>query len=68
VAEKLAHLQHEEWLAHRPKASAALIAKALDILDRPSGHAPEDFDRIPNPYISGRRKYAGKSASDRRKA
>src|ERR1700735_3148597 len=36
VAEKLAHLQHEEWLAHRPQASAALIAKALEILDRPT--------------------------------
>jgi hypothetical protein len=67
VAEKLAHLQHEEWLAHRPKARAALIAKALDILDRPSGHAPEDFDRIPDGYISVRRKYAGKRASARRK-
>jgi hypothetical protein len=66
VAEKLAHLQHEEWLAHRPKASAALIAKALDILDRPSGHAPEDFDRISDGYISVRRKYAGKRASDRK--
>ena len=28
VAEKLAHLQHEEWLAQRPKARAALIAEA----------------------------------------
>ncbi len=67
VAEKLAHLQHEEWLAHRPKASAALIAKALDILDRPSGHAPEDFDRIPDGYVSVRRKSAGKRTLDRRK-
>jgi hypothetical protein len=68
VAEKLAHLQHEEWLAHRPKASAVLIDKALNILDRPSGHAPEDFDRIPNGYLSVRRKYAGKRAPDRRKS
>jgi hypothetical protein len=68
VAEKLAHLQHEEWLAHRPKASAALIGNALDILDLPSGHAPEDFDRIPDGYMSVRRKYAGKRASARRKA
>jgi hypothetical protein len=34
VAEKLAHLQHEEWVARRPKATAASIAKALEILDR----------------------------------
>lgn len=68
VAEKLAHLQHEEWLAHRPKASAALIAKALDILDRPSGHPPDDFDRIPDGYVSVHRKSAGKRALDRRKS
>jgi hypothetical protein len=67
VAEKLAHLQHEEWLAHRPKASAGLIATALDILDRPGGHAPEDFDKIPDGYVSVRRKYAGKRAPARRK-
>jgi hypothetical protein len=54
-------------LAHRPKASAGLIAKALDILDRPGGHAPEDFDKIPDGYVSVRRKYAGKRAPDRRK-
>jgi hypothetical protein len=68
VAEKLAHLQHEEWLAHRPKASAALIAKALDILDRPSGNPPDDFDKIPDGYASVRRKSAGKRALDRRKS
>jgi hypothetical protein len=66
VAEKLAHLQHEEWLARRPKASAVLIAKALDILDRPGRHAPEDFDRIPDAYVSVRQKYAGKKGHDRR--
>lgn len=68
VAEKLAHLQHEEWLAHRPKASAGLIAQAIDILDRPRGHAPEDFDKIPDGYVSVRNKYATKRASGRRKA
>ena len=67
VAEKLAHLQHEEWLARRPKAGVALIAEALDILGRPTGQAPEDFDKIPNGYVSVRRKYAGRKASDHRK-
>jgi hypothetical protein len=67
VAEKLAHLQHEEWLAHRPKATDALIAKALDILDRPTGHTSEDFDKVPNGYVSVRRKYAGKRTTERRK-
>jgi hypothetical protein len=63
VAEKLAHLQHEEWLAHRPKASAALIAKVLDILDRPTGQAPEKDDQLPKGYVSIRRKYAGRKVS-----
>jgi hypothetical protein len=62
VAEKLAHLQHEEWLARRPKASDALIAKALDILDRPTGHAPEKDDQLPKGYVSIRRKYTGKKS------
>jgi hypothetical protein len=60
VAEKLAHLQHAEWLARRPKATSGSIAKALQILDRPTGHAPEDGEKLPEGYVSVRRKYAGK--------
>jgi hypothetical protein len=67
VAEKLAHLQHEEWLARRPKTTDVLTAKALDILDRPTLHRPQDFDRIPDRYESLRRKSAGKRASSPRK-
>lgn len=55
VAAKLAHLQHDEWLALRPKAAEALMTKALAILDRP-GHPPEEFDKIPAGYVSVRRK------------
>ncbi len=58
VAEKLAHLQHEDWLAHRSKAAAGSIAKALQILDRPTGHAPEEVDKLPKGYVSIRRKGA----------
>jgi hypothetical protein len=61
VAEKLAHLQHEEWLARRPKASSDSIAKALQILDRPISHAPEG-DKLPKGYVPGRRKCSGKKA------
>ena len=61
VAEKLAHLQHEEWLARRSKASSGSIAKALEILDRP-GHAHEEVDKLPKGYVSARRKYSGKKA------
>ncbi len=56
VAEKLAHLQHEEWLAHRPKASGSLIAKALSVLDLPSNRPPDESDQLPHGYKSVRRK------------
>lgn len=52
-----------EWLARRPKPSGALIAKALEILDRPTGHAPEESDEIPTRYLSLRRKVAAKRAN-----
>lgn len=55
LAQKLAHLQHEEWLARRPKFTNALITQALDLLDRPTSHPPEEFDKIPTRYVSVRR-------------
>jgi hypothetical protein len=62
VAEKLAHLQNEEWLARRPKASSDSIAKALQILDRPTRHAPAAPDKLPKGYVSARGKYSGRKA------
>jgi hypothetical protein len=58
VAEKLAHLQHEDWLARRSKATPASISKAMEILDRPTRHAPEEADKLPKGYVSVRRKAA----------
>jgi len=68
VAEKLAHLQHEEWLARRPKISDALMTRALDVLDRSTGRPPEDFDRIPPGYRLARRRPSAKRTIARRKA
>jgi hypothetical protein len=56
VAEKLAHLQHEEWLARRPKASSDSITKALQILNRPTRHAAEEVEKLPKGYVSARPK------------
>lgn len=56
VAEKLAHLQHEEWLARRAKVADSSIEKALLILDRPTGHRPGETDKLPKGYVSVRRK------------
>jgi len=53
-------LNSKGWLALRPKATPALIAKALDILDRPTVYAPGEEDQLPKGYDSVRRKYAGK--------
>jgi hypothetical protein len=67
VAEKLAHLQHDEWLARRPKPTGDLIAKALDILDRPTRHVPEEADKLPLDYVPVRRRNTGRRTTDRRK-
>lgn len=61
VAERLAHLQHEEWLARRPKATSESIAKALEILSRPARRTPERADSLPKGYVAVRGKHAGRS-------
>ncbi len=57
VAEKLAHLQHEEWVARRAIVTDAAIAKALQILDRPTKRGPEAGDELPKGYVSTGRKH-----------
>jgi HicB family len=50
VAEKLAHLQHEKWLARRQKVTPARIAQAMAILNKPTGIEPAQEDRLPEGY------------------
>jgi hypothetical protein len=52
VAERLVHLQHEAWLANRPKPNAAFIKRALAALDSDGGNAPEAGDELPEGYQS----------------
>ena len=54
VAEKLAHLQHEEWLASRPKATAEGIARALEILGQPTAASAAEDDGLPENYVQTR--------------
>jgi uncharacterized protein (DUF1778 family) len=61
VVEKLAHLQHDEWLARRARVTDASIAKAMEILDRPTKRAPEAGDALPQGYVSVRRKHSHNS-------
>jgi len=66
VAEKLAHLQHDSWLATRPKATALLVARGLAALDKPPRNTPDPGDELPKGYrsIRGAREY--KQASGRK--
>ena len=52
VAEKLAVIEHNEWLARRPKASPERIKRALEILNRDTGNAPATGDELPEGYQS----------------
>jgi hypothetical protein len=63
VAEKLAHLQHDEWLARRPKPTPIKIARALEILDRPTEIPPYPGDELPEGYVSASRSPVEKKAT-----
>ncbi len=67
VAEKLAHLEHDEWLRHRKKPTSAVVAKALHSLDEDGEQAVEPGDELPSGYKTIRGEYAS-LASARRKA
>jgi len=57
VAEKLAHLEHEEWVRNRRKPSKELAARALSLLDR-AGSRPINYlclDELPKGYRSKHR-------------
>lgn len=65
VAERVAYLQHEEWVARRAHPTQALVSKALQILNRPTSGHPEPGDDLPQGYKSVSRK--GHSDGNRRK-
>jgi hypothetical protein len=52
VAEKVAHLQHEQWVARLSRATAERISRALKILDRGTNISPEPGDELPEGYRS----------------
>lgn len=47
VAEKLAHLEHEEWSRHRKQPTKELAARALSLLDKAGVNPPEPGDELP---------------------
>jgi len=51
VAEKLAHLEHEEWITRRRKVTPDLINKGLAALNHPTGIELAPEDRLPEGYV-----------------
>jgi hypothetical protein len=48
VAEKLAHLEHEEWARNRKQPTKELAARALALLDKVSNRPIEAGDELPD--------------------
>lgn len=63
VAEKLAHLEHDEWLRGRKKPNSQTIAEALYSLDQNDEQAVDEGDELPSGYRSVKGKYASLSAA-----
>jgi hypothetical protein len=55
VAEKLAHLEHEEWVRSRKQPSKELAARALKLLDKAGNKPVEAGDELPKDYRATRR-------------
>lgn len=53
VAEKLAHLEHQEWLKARQPVTKTAIEEALRILHRGRNSSPEPGDELPKGYKRG---------------
>lgn len=66
VAEKLAHLEHDEWLKNRKKPNAQAIAKALYTLDHDGQQVVEAGDELPAGYNSIQGEYANLSLGKRK--
>jgi hypothetical protein len=55
VAEKLAHLEHEEWARKRKQPTKELAARALNLLEKASNKPVEPGDELPKGYRVKRR-------------
>jgi hypothetical protein len=55
VAEKLAHLEHEEWARNRKQPTNELAARALSLLGRAGNKEVAPSDILPKGYRSKRR-------------
>ncbi|WP_263385957.1 toxin-antitoxin system HicB family antitoxin [Granulicella arctica] len=62
VAERLAHLEHDEWVHNRKLPNSAKILEAMNVLDQLGSDLPDKGDELPKDYLPQRR-----SASPRKK-
>jgi hypothetical protein len=59
VAEKVVQLEHERWVEARKNTTPISRAEALAILDRAGKNPPEEWDKLPEGYVSTRKKVKG---------
>ncbi len=52
VAEKLAHMEHEEWVSNRRQPTKELATRALSLLDKAGNKPVEPVDALPKGYRS----------------
>jgi hypothetical protein len=55
VAEKLAHLEHEEWAGKRKQPTKELATRALNLLDKAAKKPVQPGDELPKGYRAKRR-------------
>ena len=57
VAEKLVHLEHEEWVQRRKKPTQQMLDEALKILEKTAHDPIEPGDELPEGYQPVRSKH-----------
>lgn len=62
VAERLAHLEHDEWVHNRKMPNSAKTLEVMNVLDQLGSDLPDRGDELPEGYLPQRR-----SASPRKK-
>jgi hypothetical protein len=62
VAERLAHLEHDEWLHNRKVPSSAKTLEAMNVLNDLGTDVPDKGDELPEGYLAQSR-----AASPRKK-
>jgi hypothetical protein len=51
VAERLAHLEHDEWVHNRKVPSSAKTLEAMNVLNQLGSDVPDKGDELPKGYL-----------------